>query len=98
MKDLRKLAIKIVYKNLHRYIGSNQKREDIIDSDIIDSHIDFYKQASKDMYPKEFIRWIVSKKSPVVICHGDRKPFVTTNKDYTPDELFIYWKDNIQGK
>ena len=68
------------------------------DENLIDLFISFYEQASKDMYQKEFIEWIIDKNSPIAICYGSKTPFATTHKDYTLDELYYYWQADIKNK
>ena len=64
----------------------------------VDAMLFFYKKASKDMFEREFIEWIIDKNSPVAICYGSKTPFATTYKDYTLDELYYYWQVNIKNK
>jgi hypothetical protein len=47
----------------------------------------------------EFIKWFTGKDSPVSILYGDQpERFATTEKDYTIEELFQYWWDNVKNK
>jgi hypothetical protein len=47
----------------------------------------------------EFIEWFTGKDSPVSILYGDQpERFATTEKDYTIEELFQYWRDNVKNK
>ena len=58
---------------------------------------DWYLQPT-EVYEKDFLEWIVSEESPVVIWYGSKKPFATKKKDYTIDELYEYYLKKVKGK
>jgi hypothetical protein len=54
-------------------------------------------EAIKEMYPKAFLNWFTSEHSPVAILYGEQaERFASNERDYTIDELFEYWKQNIR--
>ena len=81
MKDLRKLVEEWFDKNSTNYKWSRSRHH------TISMIVDFYKQTSKDMYPKEFIEWACKG---LLIIKGDH--------EMTMEGAYKFWKDNIQGK
>jgi hypothetical protein len=44
----------------------------------------------------QFIDWFTGKDSPVAILYGDQKErFASIEKDYTIEELYNFWYDNV---
>jgi hypothetical protein len=47
----------------------------------------------------EFIEWFTGESSPVSVLYGKQvERFATTDKDYTIEELYQYWLNNIKSK
>lgn len=47
----------------------------------------------------EFIEWFTGENSPIAIIYGGNpERFATSQDDYTIDELFLYWFENIKTK
>jgi len=97
-KDLRKLATDIYNKHFDKYIDNPDKNRDFL----IDAMLSFHEQASKDMYPKEFVEWkdenyyysleIYWKRVKTMIDITKVKKF------YSLDELYQYYLTNIKNK
>ena len=104
MKDLRKLAEKILFKK-DLIISENVKSDDecrVEFEDAIDAMLSFHEQASKDMYPKEFVFWFKGQTTFHQCVIEDEifwyEPNWASNmepKYYTFDEIYQYFKDNI---
>ena len=90
--ELRKLAEKIVMKKYKDY--------PVISLDkAIDAMLSFHEQASKDMVDKKFLLWLADEH--YYVYDEQRKTWKTDeptafSEEYTLDELFTFWKDNIQ--
>ena len=65
-------------------------------------------EATKGMYPAAFVEW-TGKNANILIYPNSRGNWLLTRvvtginpsveyDEYTTDELFDYWKQNIQGK
>ena len=98
MKDLRKLATDTYNKHFDKYIDNPDKNRDFL----IDAMLSFHEQASKDMYPKEFVFWFKEQTVFYQCVIEDEifwcEPNWTSNiepKYYTFDEIYQYFKDNI---
>ena len=46
----------------------------------------------------EFIKWLFSKKSKYAICYGSKTPLCTTYEDFTVEEVYKFWLNNIKDK
>ena len=88
MKDNKDKIVKILKSNL--YYGTIGNFKDCANK---------IEQLYRDYYPKEFIEWFTSETSPVAILYGKQKErFASTEKDYSIDELYTYWKTQIKDK
>ena len=80
--------------------------------DVIDALQQFaslkVSEATKEMYPAAFLEW-AGKNANILIYPNSRGNWLLTRvvtginpsveyDEYTTDELFDYWKQNIQGK
>ena len=55
-------------------------------------------QISKDTYPKEFIRWLSVCIASKEISLGLPVNYYYGNKEFSLDELYIFWQVNIKDK
>ena len=53
-------------------------------------------EATKEMYPKEFVEWNDNLKDTGTIFHNLDGLYSLGDCDLTLDELFEYWKQNIR--
>jgi hypothetical protein len=84
-----------VLKIIKKRINQIQTQEGL--SVKITSNEDKAKEITSMVF--EFIKWFTGKDSPVSILYGDQpERFATTEKDYTIEELFQYWWDNVKNK
>lgn len=63
----------------------------------ISAMLAFHTEASKDMYPREFINWLSSKSIDYRrgMYYSDTDNGV---REFTLSDLYQYWQTNIQGK
>ena len=94
-QDLRKLAEEIAYK--YELTDDDGYGTDcVFIDDTINAMLSFHEQASRDMYPKEFIIW----KDFNCSFNHNTGLYICKEHDYWQDlpNLFVFYKDNIQGK
>lgn len=51
------------------------------------------QKPSDEVYPGDFINYLLSSESPYGFAYGEEKPLVTINMDYTIKEAFKIWKN-----
>lgn len=75
-------------------------RQFIIKQNYRSFHPYIYKKGTASeitSHVMEFIEWFTGEKSPVAILYGNQKErFATTDKDYTIEELYQYWINNVK--
>ena len=102
MKDLRKLAEERLdeYDQKHPYNGNNNYLYTI--DEIIEFALFFHEQASRDMYPKEFIEWKDENYYYSFEIYWERVKtmidITKVKKFYSLDELYQYYLTNIKNK
>lgn len=65
---------------------------------------EYAQERTKDMYPKEFVEWIGFEKGERLYYREISDTwfysslYTVAHKEYTLDELFQYWQNEIKGK
>jgi len=97
MKDLRKLAEIWYDKNSMNYKGILSRHN------AISMITDFHEQANKDMYPKEFVEWLLTSCDTGIDDDETQMKWIVEVETHvieymTTKQALKFWKDNIQGK
>jgi len=94
--ELRKLAEEKLNEKVQFKVNDGVVNLPLMLNAIIDAMLSFHEQASKDMYPKEFIIW----KDFNCSFNHNTGLYICKEHDYWQDlpNLFVFYKDNIQGK
>jgi len=65
--------------------------------------LSFHEQASKDMYPKEFVEWLLTSCDTGIDDDETQMKWIVEVETHvieymTTKQALKFWKDNIQGK
>jgi hypothetical protein len=58
---------------------------------IIDAMLSFHEQASKDMYPEDFVKYSAN-------CYYENGIYWHDGNTYTLDELYKIWQTNVKDR